>query len=52
MYDLFSKQTLSYAPSILISFGIGIISTSLNAIILPENPKYKVKEGWVISVRN
>ncbi len=52
MYDLFSKQTLSYAPSILVSFGIGIISTTLNAIILPENPRYKVKEGWVISVRN
>ncbi len=52
MYSLFSKQTLSYAPSILVSFGIGIISTTLNAIILPENPRYKVKEGWVISVRN
>jgi len=52
MYSLFSNQSLSYAPSILVSFGIGIISTTLNSIILPENPRYIVKEGWVITVRN
>lgn len=52
MYNLLSNQNLSYAPTIFITFGISLISTTLNAIILPENPRYKVKEGWIITVRN
>jgi hypothetical protein len=52
MYSLISKQNLSYAPTIFISLGISLISTTLNAIILPENPRYKVNEGWIITVRN
>ena len=52
MYYVFSNNTLSFAPSIAVSFGVGIISTTLNALILPENPKYKIKEGWIIKVIN
>jgi hypothetical protein len=50
--DLFRNNQLGTWQTALLSLGIGISTSVVNAIILPENPKYKVKEGWVISVRN
>ena len=51
-YYLFSNSNMNYGTSILVSFGIGIVSSTLNAFILPENPVYKLKNDWVITVRN
>jgi hypothetical protein len=52
MYYLFSNNNSNYALSILVSLGIGITSSTLNSFILPENPVHKLKEGWVVTVRD
>jgi len=50
--DLFRNNQLGTLQTAFLSIGIGITTSVVNAIILPENPKYKVNEGWVITVRN
>ena len=50
--DLFRNNQLGTWQTAFLSLGIFITTSVVNAIVLPENPKYKVNEGWVITVRN
>lgn len=50
-FNLLRNSGLTELEYIFISMGIGIVTTGLNSFILPENPKYKISENWVITVR-
>ena len=50
--DLFRNNQLGTWQTAFISLGIGITTSVVNAIVLPENSRYKVKEGWVVTVRD
>lgn len=50
--DLFQYSKYTFGQNLLISLGFGLVSSTLNAFILPENPKYKIINEWVITVKN
>lgn len=51
-YGIVNNSNGNYMQAILVSFGIGLMPPIFNAFILPENPVNKIKDGWVISVRD
>ncbi len=50
-FNLLRNSGLTELEYIFISIGLGVVTTSLNAFILPENPKYKISDNWVITVK-
>lgn len=46
--DLFLNTNLGFWPTIGISMGFTLGATVANSFILPENPKYKMKDGWLV----
>lgn len=49
--DLFRYNKISFWETLGISIGIGVTTTAITAFVLPENPKYKLADGWVIIVK-
>ncbi|MES2380111.1 MAG: hypothetical protein V4538_03660 [Bacteroidota bacterium] len=49
--DLFRYNKIGFWETLGISVGIGLTTTLITAFILPENPKYKLADGWVILVK-
>jgi hypothetical protein len=50
--DLFRNTQLETWQTVLISIGIGTATSVINAFVLPENPKNKISDNWLITVRN
>ena len=50
--DLFRNTQLETWQTVLLSLGIGTATSVVNAFVLPENPKNKISDNWVITVRN
>jgi hypothetical protein len=50
--DLFRNTQLETWQTVLLSLGIGMATSVVNAFVLPENPKNKISDNWVITVRN
>jgi len=46
--NLYKQNNFTVGQSFLISLGTGIFSAILINSILPENPKYKMEDGWEI----
>ena len=34
------------------ALGIGLATSLINAFVLPDDPKNKIKDGWIITVRD
>jgi len=51
-YGIINNSKGNYFQPFLLSIGIGIGTSILNSFILPDNPKNKIKNDWVITVRN
>lgn len=49
--DLFRYNKIGIWETLGISIGIGLTTTLINGFVLPENPKYKLTDGWVIMVK-
>ncbi len=49
--DLFRYNKIGFWETLGISIGIGITTTAITAFTLPENPKYKLADGWVVIVK-
>jgi hypothetical protein len=47
--DLIDKNNLTRTQQFLVSIGIGIGITYLVNTALPENPKYFMNEGWIVT---
>jgi hypothetical protein len=47
--DLYHNSHFSTPQTFLISFGTGILSVIVINLLLPENPKYQVENGWEVS---
>lgn len=50
--DLFRNNQLTTWQTALLSLGIGMATSVINAFVLPENPENLMKKGWVFTVRN
>lgn len=50
--DLFRNTQLETWQTVFLSLGIGMATSVINAFVLPENPKNKISDNWVITVRN
>ena len=48
--DMIENNNLKRGQQFLISLGIGIGVTYLVNLALPENPKYEVNNGWIVTV--
>jgi hypothetical protein len=50
--DLFRNNQLATWQTALLSLGISMATSVINAFVLPENPENLMKKGWVFTVRN
>ncbi|MFY7734329.1 MAG: hypothetical protein ACOVSR_12660 [Bacteroidia bacterium] len=50
--NLFRNTQLETWQTVFLSLGIGMATSVINAFVLPENPKNKISDNWVITVRN
>jgi hypothetical protein len=46
--DLFRYNNLGFWPTLGASMAIAFGTTVIGAFILPENPQYKMKDGWLV----
>jgi len=50
--DLYKKNNLSTIETLGISLSVGIITSVIINSVLPENPKYDLKNGWIVRAGN
>ena len=50
--DLFRNNQLGTWETVTLSLGIGLATSLINAFVLPDYPKNKIKDGWIITVRD
>jgi hypothetical protein len=51
-YGIINNSNGNYFQAFFISLGIGMLPPILNSFILPENPVNKIKNDWIVTVRN
>lgn len=49
--DLFRYNKIGFWETLGVSVGIGVGTALITAFVLPENPKYKLADGWIIMVK-